>query len=139
MLHSHNKKAFSLIEVIIAASILSVTVFWVYKLIWENAKLINNSWNYLQLNTLFPALEECMKSKPMSIYPNSWTIKFNFWSDLNWCEISIPTSTGVTIDNIEYILEWKIIDNQSPEYIDWELKIEWDWVGTSTGTFKLIK
>ena len=111
-----------------------------YKLIWENAKLINNSWNYLQLNSLFPVLEECIKSKWIVSYSarTNWDIiNFDFDTDLNWCR-DISTS-AVNIDNIDYYLEWEIIDNQSPEYIDWILTIEWDWVWTSTGTFKLIK
>ena len=58
-----NIKAFSLIEVVIAAGILSVTVFGVYKLIGENHKLINNSDNYLTLNNLFIPLQECIKNK----------------------------------------------------------------------------
>ena len=54
-----NNKAFTLIEVIVATGILMISVFWVYKLIWENAKLINNSDNYLQLNLLFSPLSSC--------------------------------------------------------------------------------
>jgi len=63
-----NKIGFSLIEVVIAAGILSVTVFGVYKLIGENSKLINNSDNYLTLNNLFIPLQECIKSKNISGY-----------------------------------------------------------------------
>jgi len=133
------KKAFSLIEVIIAASILSVTVFWVYKLIWENSKLINNAWNYFQLNSLFPVLEECIKSKTFAWFASNsnWdTLKFNLWSNLNSCWIW--NTPPVLIDNVDYYLEWKII-NKTLDFIDWELKISWDWVWTSTGTFKLLK
>ncbi len=132
------RAAFSLIEIIIAASILSVTVFWVYKLIWENSKLINNAWNYFQLNSLFPVLEECIKSKWLSSYSEAvWTsVNFNLWADLNWCETW--TSNAVIIDNVEYILEWKII-NKTLNYINWELKIEWSWVWIQTNVFKLLK
>ena len=133
-----NKSAFSLIEVIIAASILSVTVFWVYKLIWENSKLINNSWNYLQLNTLFPTLQECIKSKWFSSYTQAiWTtLEFNFWADLNGCWVwNSPT---VIIDNIEYYLQATIQD-KTTEYIDWTIEIEWEWVWKETQNFKLIK
>ncbi len=137
MLKHSQKKAFSLIEVIIAASILSVTVFWVYKLIWENSKLINNSWNYLQLNNLFPALQECIKSRWFSSYtqPVLTTVNFNFWNTLNWCEIG--TATEVIIDNIEFTLEWTI-QTKTADYIDWELSIEWEWVWKETQNFKLI-
>jgi prepilin-type N-terminal cleavage/methylation domain-containing protein len=133
------KKAFSLIEIIIASAILSVTVFWVYKLIWENSKLINNSWNYLQLNNLFLNLEECIESKWFSSFSSDSAldiIKFNFWNDLNWCEIW--TSNKILIDNIEYYLEWKIKEKKI-NYIDFELNIEWDWVWIEKKEFRLYK
>jgi len=56
-----NKIAFTLVEVVVATSILMVSVFGVYKLIGENMKLINNNDNYLQLHSLFPALESCIE------------------------------------------------------------------------------
>ena len=126
-----NHKAFSLIEVIIAASILSVTVFWVYKLIGENTKLISNAWNYVQLNTLFPALEECITN-----LQESWThdftteivwynTSFNFWIDLQWCERW--NSNNVIIDNLDYSLEWEIFEKNT-DFLKWKLTIEWDWV-----------
>ena len=133
------RAAFSLIEIIIAASILSVTIFWVYKLIWENSKLINNAWNYFQLNSLFPVLEECIKSKTIAWFSSNsnWeTLNFNLWNDLNWC--STWTTNTVIIDNVEYVLQAKIL-TKSVQFIDWEIKISGEWVWTSTGTFKLLK
>jgi prepilin-type N-terminal cleavage/methylation domain-containing protein len=134
-----NKKAFTLIEVIIASAILSITVFWVYKLIWENSKLINNSDNYLQLNSLFPAFEECIKNKWYSSFSGDLensTKKINFWNNLNWCEIW--NSNNVVIDNIEFFLETKIISKKN-NYIDFELKIEWDWIAIEKKEFRLYK
>ena len=131
-----NKKAFTLIEVVIATAILSITVFWVYKLIWENSKLINNSDNYLQLNNLFLNLEECIKNKKTDYYSNSLNSikKYDFWNDLKWCNNN--SSTWVLIDNINYKLESKLTWTGS-NYIDFELKIEWDWVGVEKKEFRL--
>ena len=133
-----NKTAFTLIEVIIASAILSVTVFWVYKLIWENTKLINNSGNYLQLNNLFLNLEECIKNKKSYFLSlSSWaTKKINFWNTSTWCVIW--NSTPVNIDNIDYYLESKITWTWSNN-IDFELKIEWDWVWIEKKYFRLLK
>lgn len=133
-----NKKAFTLIEVIVASAILSITVFWVYKLIWENSKLMSNSENYLQLNTLFPVFEECIKNKWYSSFSDNSTTKFNFWNNLNWCETW--NSNSVIIDNIEYFLEAKIESwNKKSNYIDFELKIEWDWIEIEKKEFRLYK
>jgi len=134
-----NKKAFTLIEVIVASAILSITVFWVYKLIWENSKIINNSDNYLQLNNLFLNLEECIKSKWYSNYSSdslNSEKKYDFWNNLNWCNNS--SSTWVIINNINYYLNSKITATWS-NYIDFELKIEWEWVWIEKKEFRLYK
>jgi len=132
------KKAFTLIEVIIASAILSITVFWVYKLIWENSKLINNSNNYLQLNNLFLNLEECIKSKKTDFLSlSSWATKeINFWASLTWCESW--TSSTVLIDNIDYYMEI-LIKTKENKYSDIELIIKWDWVWIDKKDFRLYK
>jgi len=129
---------FTLIEVIIASAILSITVFWVYKLIWENSKLINNSDNYLQLNNLFLNLEECIKSKKTDYYTESInsTKKYDFWINLNWCNNN--SYTWVLIDNINYYLKSKITWTWA-DYIDFELEIEWEWIAIEKKDFRLIK
>ena len=53
---------FTLIEVIIATWIITIAVFWVYKLISENTKIISNSTNYTQSILLFPVLEQCIEN-----------------------------------------------------------------------------
>jgi hypothetical protein len=95
-----SNKAFSLIEVITSAIILSIAVFWVFKLIWENQKLINNSEKYKTANSLFIPLKECIKN----IYSTT-TIKNTFYINLNNCT-SEATETWIILDNIEYILYW---------------------------------
>ncbi len=134
-----NKKAFSLIEIIIASSILSITVFWVYKLISENYKLINNSENYLQINNLFLVFQECIKNKNYTTFSGDTLNekrKFNFWTDLKWCEI--VTSSWVILNNIEYYLSSETTGTWI-NYIDFELKIEWDWIWIESKNFRLYK
>jgi hypothetical protein len=95
-----NKKAFSFTEVITSAIILSIAVFWVFKLIWENQKLINNSEKYKTATSLFTPFKECIKN----IYSTT-TIKNTFYINLNNCT-SEATETWIILDNIEYILYW---------------------------------
>lgn len=134
----YQKKWFSLIEVIIATSIITIAVFWVYKLIWENTKIISNSWNYIQVNSLFPALEECIENIWLDqLNSATWTeYDFNFWASLETCSTWI--TENIIIDNLKYNLKW-IIKNSWTDFIDWELQINSDEVNTVTWSYMQIK
>ena len=118
------KKAFSLIEVVVATSIITISVFWVYKLISENTKIINNSWNLLRANSLFPNIKECINyinNDFTLINWYSWNIYF--WDSLTWCSL---TSTWINnIDNIEYIINTSIVWTWS-NYTTWKINIKSD-------------
>lgn len=129
------KIAFSLIEVVIATSIISITVFWVYRLIWENTKIISNSWNYLQANSLFPVLEECIKNINSDFLILSGAYDIYLWGSLTWCIIS---SNKTNIDNIDYSLS-ALITNTWSNYIDWGLSISSDEVRTMTWIYRQNK
>jgi len=139
-----NKKAFTLIEVIVATSILMMSVFWVYKLIWENMKLINNNDNYLQLHSLFPVLESCIDEIWYSNFPNNFPSavlslpnKYDFWNNMNWCTNN-SSSWIIILDNIEYNLSSQIL-SWGLDFIDFELKISAEWVWSYTWSYKLVK
>lgn len=108
------KKAFSLLEVIIATWILTITVFWIYKIIWENSKIVANSNNYLNQNILFENVKECLK------WENFSEKKFlDFWNDFKKCNFS-TTEKFFQIDWIDYLISietvdknWKVIINSS--------------------------
>lgn len=131
-------KGFSLIEVLIATSIITITVFWLYRLIWENTKIINNSWNYLQVNSLFPVLQECIENIWIWVFTWSTTTNydFNFWPDLKTCEIW--TDHSIIIDNLKYTLKWNITNSWS-NFIDWELEINSEETNIFTRSYKQIK
>lgn len=122
-----SKKAFSIIEIIISASILSIWVFWVYKLIWNNMNYIANNENLLQLNMLYNPMRECIKSiwyNSLSWSYNSWdTFSIYFWSNNMWCFTGTYNTTydfsWIIIDHQEYFLFWKISEKSS-----WEMKSE---------------
>lgn len=136
-----NSKWFSLIEVVIATWIISITVFWVYRLIWENTKIINNSSNYLQVNSLFPVIENCIENKwfsSFSTYIKNDRINFTLWNTWLLNECNTSWSDKVIIDHIEYDLSSTII-NKTNDYIDWELSVTSDNNETMTWYYKQIK
>ncbi len=120
-----NKKAFSIIEVITATIILSIAVFWVFKLISENNKLINNSSNYNTAMSLFIPFQECIENL-YKINNSNITNDFyiNFWTNNLECKI---WNSYIDINNIEYKLNWKIIYENS-ENINLELNIFTDTI-----------
>lgn len=122
MLKKLKKHWFTLIEIIIATSILTISVFWVYKLIWENTKLITNFDSQKQSNSLFLSLEQCINYIWIANFKassNTW-YTFNFWSDLKWC--LTWTTNNIILDNIEYKLYWNITGSWT-NYIDWDLSV----------------
>lgn len=133
-----NKRAFSLIEVVIATWIISVSVFWVYKMIWENTKIINKSSEYFQINTLFQSLEECIENKwNIDFYWIIWDeYSFVLWNNYKDCDIESLWSN--TINWINYFLRWKIIEKNT-DYINWQLEISSDNNSVITQEFKQIK
>jgi len=130
---------FTLIEVIIATWIITIAVFWVYKLISENTKIISNSTNYTQSILLFPVLEQCIENMWINNFLSSslTEYRFNFWNSLLLNECYTGSINPIFLDNIEYIIEWEILDTNI-NYIDWELKISSD-NNSSTWFFKQIK
>ena len=93
-----NKKWFTLIEVIIATGILTISVFWVYKLISENNKILEKSNNSLSISLLFPVLENCIENKEVTV---DWY--YSLWENLNECNFSFNENETI-IDWISYII-----------------------------------
>jgi len=121
-----DKKAFSLMEVIIATSILSISVFWVYKMIGENNKIIKNSNNFLNKTLLFPVIEVCFKKS----WIVNWKNYIDLWIDLKSCWTQ-NTEIKNKIDNIEYILIAELRSDLSTSKI-WDISVEDDFSWTST-------
>ena len=119
------KKAFSLIEVIVAGIILTISVFWVFKLIWENEKLINNSHNHKTTYSLFFPFEECLENIWYDLIKNMNNFSINFWNNLKSCELWV--SNIISIDSIEYNLNWEIIHNEVNKFLDLKLNIITDY------------
>lgn len=130
-------QAFSLIEVLIATTILSIAVFWVYKLIGENTKIINNSDNYVQAHTMIPNIIACIENIWFDTFESSPTqsYQFEFWSTGTWC---ILWANTVTVDNIDYQL-YGNITNSGSNYIDRNIRVRSDAIGSVTKNYKQIK
>lgn len=130
--HHNYPRAFTLIEVIIASSILSMTVFGIYKLIGENTRLVSNKEHYSFVNTLFPSLEQCIEYIGFWSFAANSTYQFNFGSDNLWCETW--TVNTVILDGIEYSLSWTTQTNTT-ERIDWMLEISSELQNPLTKTY----
>lgn len=141
-------KWFSLLEVVIAASILTVTVFWVYKLIAENSRLMKNASDYKQWNMLFVSLKECIENLSFDNFKASTQTgySFNFWPTDNLCLTgSYDTNysySWVTIWQNIYYLYWEVTNSWSDigwDFINWDIGIYNENIGKIEKTFKDYK
>lgn len=115
-----SKKGFSIIEAIVSTIILTIWVFWIYKLIWNNMNLLSNNETYITMLTLWKNFKECSKYfwyNNLSSY-SSWDLfSVNFWVDNNWCFTWSYDNdfyfSWVTFDNKEFFLYWKIIEKET--------------------------
>ena len=142
MILKKNNYWFSLIEIIIATSIITITVFWTYKLIWENTKIINNSWEYLQVNSLFPTINECLKNHWYTnlslFYNDNDEFYYNLWNSgtLNEC-IRHSWQYINTIDNSDFIIKSTLIKESTvPAFLKFIVEISSD--NTKTLTWEYI-
>lgn len=110
-----SKNWFSLVEIIIAWTILTVWVFWIYKLFWVNMSLLSNNETYTQaVNLEFP-FKECLKNlwfSNFNTYSSGNYFIINFWSgnlECNtWSYNNNYTFSWVSISDNSYYLYWKI-------------------------------
>lgn len=136
-----DKSWFSLIEVVVSAIILSMTVFWVYKLIAENNKIINNSNNFLDANILLENVVTCIENiwfdtlKTSNFNTQTWSFSFEStltWKCLTWTYDTNFTFPWIKLNNVDYFLYAKIINSWS-DYLNWNL-----WVYSDT-TWRIEK
>lgn len=115
-----SKKAFSLIEIIISISILTIWVFWVYKLIWNNMNLLSNNETSKTLESLYNPFWECLKYfwfENINTY-NIWDkFSVNFWEDNLWCYTwsfdNNYSFSWIKLNNQEFFLFWEITQKEA--------------------------
>lgn len=115
-------KAFTLVELVIATGILTVSVFGIYKLISENNKVINNSKITYDSYLLFPSVQACIENMNITETSNIY-----FWEDLKQC---LNEDKPTIINNIEYHI--KAIKKDDKE---WEIEIKSDYNWTLTWSY----
>lgn len=130
-MRKQTKKWFSLVEVVISAIILSLTVFWIYKLIAENNKVINNSNNYLDANLLLSNITNCIENfgfdsmKASSMNTSTWSFYFDS-NSLTWkCMTWNIDSSPIKLNNLDYYLYWKI-EEKNDKFLKWILWVKND-------------
>lgn len=135
-----NKKAFTLIEIIIATIILTAWIFGIYKLLSINVSNLNDYDNKAQINDLFINMQECIKSIWFSSF-SAWTVSFNFWADNKWCFTGAYDSSlsfsWVNIDNKDYFLYWSA--SLASDKINWQLFIKESSLTLQEKDFTLYK
>lgn len=113
----YNKRAFSIIEVVVSSIILSLSVFWIYKLIAENNKILNNSNNYLDANILITNISNCIENiwfdtlKASNFDTQTWSFYFEnslTWKCMTWTFNTNYAFSWVKLNWLDYYLYWKI-------------------------------
>ena len=125
---------FSLTEVIVATSILTLTIFWVYKLLGENLRLIWNTSSLSTIALLENNAKECLK---YFWYSSPWTIgqkySINFWVNNIFCQTGsfdphYTTFSWVSLDSKTYFISTQI-KSEDVSGRNWEIEIFEEWVG----------
>lgn len=135
---------FSLVEVMIASAILSLTVFWVYKLIGENSKLISNKDTYVQKNILLSNIKECIEDIGFTTFKSSTqtSYSFNFWPTGYNCISDTYSSTysftGIDLAGKTYYL-FGTITNSGATFIDWDIGVFEESTGKVNKTYKQLQ
>lgn len=118
-----NKYWFSLVEIIIAASILTIWVFGVYKMLWINIMMVSNHNMKSQNNILLSNMTECLNAiwyDSLSWSYNIWSgFSINFWNSYTWC-LTWSYDTN-------YTFSWVYLENWSQTWSNYYLfgKVVW--------------
>ncbi len=128
-----SKSAFTLLEIMIAASILTVWVFGIYKMISSNMVLLSNFEQKQEMSQLFSPLESCLKNIWYDSLSGSFvgaveeTLSFHFWDKNLDCMTGSFTSdysfTWVVSGNNEYFLYAKKLSSSSATGLEIEANI----------------
>ncbi len=136
-----NKFAFTLVEVVIAWIILTVWVFWIYKMIWSNMLLLNKSQDTVDAQTLLQPASECIKSKKNDINTLSETwFYLTFWNEINsftWCLINTSSWT-VLLNWVEYEIFWERELINSQTWVILDISKDWNSIYNTTNKPKII-
>lgn len=108
---------FTLIEIIIAVGILSIGVFWVYKMLSLSLANTNETIKKTSQDLLISSFKECLKSiwyNSLSWSYNVWSgFSMNFWNSYTWC-------LTWSFDN-NYTFSWVYMNNWTNTWINFYL------------------
>lgn len=107
-----NPSGFTLLEVMIAASILTIWVFGIYKMISSNMLLLANAEQKQEMTRLFDPFSECLShiwyDSLSGSFASETILSFNFWEKNLDCMIGNYSTdysfSGVTSGKNEYFL-----------------------------------
>ncbi len=131
------KKAFSLIELIIATTVLVIWVFGISALLTNNQNNINNISEFSKKESLYYSALECFKSNKGFSYFSSWNLFYiNFWNHLKWCNVW-NISTEVNINWNSYVIKARVIEKNS-NFAKIKISVLW-WLKTKNKIFEIVK
>lgn len=115
-----SNQAFSIVEIIVSISILTIGVFWVYALIGKNMSLLWDTQKITLMKTLQKNFKECVEYfwfDGLNSYDTGSEFSIHFWDDYTWCFTGSFNKnyifTWVLMDNEEYFLYGEIIKKDS--------------------------
>jgi hypothetical protein len=125
-----NKRGFTLIEVLVSAVILWITVFWILRLSTNNATQALMIEKNKEMSEIFYNTRECVKSFWYN-YLNSMTgiVSVNFWADNNSC-MTWSYDTRLSFPNIRLN---SFLDTKQVWSNDY-----WSYIKTTAGTWNII-
>lgn len=132
-----NKQGFSILEVLIASIILTISVFWIYKLIWENIKIIERSDKYNQSLFLSENIKQCIDNIWFQSFYSNVSTDYNFNLGVSGSSCSIWL-WSTTIDGEVFTFSWKIL-NKTPTQLEWNISIVSESIGINALPYLHLK
>lgn len=148
----YNKSGFSLVEIMIATVILTIWLFGIYKLIWNNMAIVWNNWTLNTQKMMSYNFEQCLSSLWYDRFKelDEWvSFSMNFWDiddDYKKCIVGDYNNTldftPVVVDGTEYYLYGTRINDKTSESIEIKYSVYVDRFGDLNhwnNTYTIVK
>ncbi len=122
----HNTSWFTILEILVAMIIMTIWIFWIYKMIGSNMVLLSTYEDKKEINSLFSPFENCLFALGYENFSGSeyhvWdTFSLHFWEKNIWCFIGDFdenfTFSGIHMSEKKYFLTAKIEEKNEEKII----------------------
>lgn len=125
----NTKKAFTLIEILVSCIILTIWVFWVYKLIWVNLVLLSNQQKLENMQILEKWFKKCLEKiwyNNLNSFSSWSNFSLNFWDNDNFCVLwnydENFSFTWINLNSQNYYLFWNVL-SKNLQKIDLQINV----------------